>query len=176
MLRIRKVKTGTTKVTGEDSFKLIRTLDFNLWFEGKYHEQRKRLIEELRSHRSDIQILTILVVTSLKVDEFFARKKNLHFGFARLQELVCRHSMASEDEVRNTEQQKAQAEYTRAKKTVEKLIDETQKKTTSDYIFQAAKTEIIKKKGPNLQATRVTTIIRQALGFSQEGFSPRLVN
>lgn len=84
--------------------------------------------------------------------------------------------MAFEDAVRNTQQQKAHAEYTRAKKTIEKLIDDIGKKTTLDDVFQAAKTVIIEKRGANLQATRVTTIIRQALVFSPEWFFPSFVN
>ena len=178
MLKIRKVKTGTTKVTGEDSFKLVRTLDPNLWFEGQYQEQRKRLIEELRSHSSDLRILTILVVTSLEVKKFFASREDLHIGLARLQEPVCRYSMLFEEAMGNTQIQNIQDKYKIAEKAIEKVINNFLKQTTvkvMQEIVEAAKTVITSEKGSNLRATKETTIIRQALTFSQDQFRTRLV-
>ena len=179
ILKIRKVKTGTTKVTGEDSLKLVRTLDPNLWFEGQYQEQRARLMEELRSHRSDVRVLTILVVTSLEVEKFFASGENLYIGLTKLRDPVCGYSMAFEGAMGNTEVPKAQEEYRTAVKAIEEVIEIFLKQAAlgaGQEIVQAAETVINDEKGPNLRVKKETTKIRQALTYSQNQFSTSLAH
>ncbi|KAF2476194.1 uncharacterized protein BDR25DRAFT_339300 [Lindgomyces ingoldianus] len=65
-----QVKTGVSKVSKEDSFNVIRTLDPNLWFQGLVTKTRVKILRQPQRLGPQLQILTILVVTSLSVSDF----------------------------------------------------------------------------------------------------------
>lgn len=116
-----KVKTGTSKVSKEDSFKVIRTLDPNLWFQG-YNNKRKLLITELHK-KPKLPILTLLVVTSKSVEEFFTSAQNLRNGLKWMRNRVCRYCKTVDNPDSSGKQEileKAKVAYNKAKK---KAID-----------------------------------------------------
>lgn len=115
-LILRKVKTGTSKVSKEDSFKVIRTLDPNLWFQG-YEKQRQCLVRELHKN-SNLTILTLLVVTSLSVEEFFTSAENLRNGLIWMRDRVCRYrnSVDNPDQQKQKNLEDAKHAYQKAEK------------------------------------------------------------
>jgi hypothetical protein len=179
ILTVPKVKTGTTRVTRDDSFKVIRTLDPNLWFEG-YENERKPLIQELRNSGLNLSILTLLVVTSAPVKKFFAGTEDLINGLAQLRDVVCTYSAEFDKAETDTEAEAKKSHeksFEKAKRKVEKVAkafcDKQNALNRNALVEEAAR--IIKDiPGPTKTASKPETQIRAALIFD-EGFRVRFL-
>ena len=145
-------------------------MDPNLWFEGPYQNQREHLLEELRAHGPDLQILTMLVVTSLNVEDFFASRGNLRYGLAQMQDSVCKYSTALEEAAGDLDRQNAQVQYKTEERNVERIINRIQAADKPRIVQDAI--AVIQ---PNYRVKREATIIWQALAFSKR-FSDALID
>ena len=181
MLIIFKVKTGTTKVPTKDSFKVIRTLDPNLWFQGVSVDKRDKLHRQLThlcEHGRELNILTLLVVTSLPIEDFFASAENLQKGLEQLRHPVSRYireanrsrslALDMEKEINNPKENYKQAERKIESISQSFLMDGAQIDHKKSFLRDAEGLINEKGKGAIKRAKSKAIKIRGALLISAE--------